>query len=51
MMQQKIRVNKNLTLEPTHLGTKRPSEGADILALRGVLCLALSPLSLKKENG
>ena len=33
----------------THRGTKRPSEGADILALRGVLCLALSPLSLERR--
>lgn len=32
--------------QPTHRGTKRPSDGADILAFRGVLCLARSTLSL-----
>lgn len=36
--------------EPTHRGTKRPSEGADILAFRGVRCRVLSLLSLQKQR-
>lgn len=34
----------------SYLGTKRPSEGADIRALRGARCLDLSPLSLEKTK-
>lgn len=38
---------KEKRVHPTpHRGTKRPREGADILAFRGVRCLDLSPLSL-----
>lgn len=37
-------------LEPAHRGTKRPSDGADILAFLGVLCLARSTLSLKSNK-
>lgn len=36
--------------QPTHRGTKRPRDGADILAFRGVLCLARSPVSLNSNK-
>lgn len=34
----------------SYLGTKRPSDGADIRAFRGARCLDLSPLSLEKTE-